>query len=130
FGSRLMSNIRQDKGYTYGIHIYLENHIHESALTISTEAGRDVANATITEVYNEIKRLRDEPVDEEELHLVRNYMIGSILGDIDGAFQIIARWKNYILNNLPADYFNNSISTIKKITAAELQELANKYLQP
>ena len=48
----------------------------------------------------------------------------------DTTFQIIARWKNYILNNLPADYFNNSISTIKKITAKELQELANKYLQP
>jgi predicted Zn-dependent peptidase len=130
FGSRLLSNIREDKGYTYGIHSYLENHIHESAWMISTEAGRDVANATVNEVYNEMKRLRNEPVDEEELHLVRNYMIGSILGDIDGSFQIIARWKNYILNNLSADYFNNSISTIKKITAAELQELANKYLQP
>jgi predicted Zn-dependent peptidase len=130
FGSRLMSNIREDKGYTYGIHSYLENRIHESAWMISTEAGRDVASATIKEVYNEMKRLRDEPVEEAELHLVRNYMIGSILGDIDGAFQIIARWKNYILNNLSADYFNNSISTIKKITAAELQELANKYLQP
>ncbi|HVX27715.1 MAG TPA: pitrilysin family protein [Parafilimonas sp.] len=130
FGSRLMSNIREDKGYTYGIHSYLENHIHESAWMISTEAGRDVAEATIKEVYNEMKRLRDEPVDEQELHLVRNYMIGSILGDIDGAFQIIARWKNYILNNLSQDYFNNSISTIKKITSKELQELANKYLQP
>lgn len=130
FGSRLMSNIREDKGYTYGIHSYLENHIHESAWMISTEAGRDVAQATINEVYNEMKRLCDEPVDEEELHLVRNNMIGSILGDIDGAFQIIARWKNYILNNLSEDYFNNSISTIKKITSKELQELANKYLQP
>lgn len=130
FGSRLMSNIREDKGYTYGIHSYLENHIHESAWMISTEAGRDVAVATINEVYKEMKRLCDEPVDDEELHLVRNYMIGSILGDIDGAFQIIARWKNYILNNLSEDYFNNSISTIKKITSEELQQLANKYLQP
>ncbi len=130
FGSRLMSNIREDKGYTYGIHSYLENQIHESAWMISTEAGRDVAQATINEVYNEMKRLRDEPIDEQELHLVRNYMIGSILGDVDGAFQIIARWKNYILNNLSEDYFNNSISTIKKIKGEELQQLANKYLQP
>lgn len=129
FGSRLMSNIREDKGYTYGIHSYLENHIHESAWMISTEAGRDVAEATINEVYKEMKRLCDEPVSEAELHLVRNYMIGSILGDIDGALQIIARWKNYILNNLSADYFNNSISTIKKITSEELQQLAIKYLQ-
>ncbi len=129
FGSRLMSNIREDKGYTYGIHSYIQNHIHETALMISTEAGRDVAAATITEIYKEMERLRNEMVGEEELHLVRNYMIGSILGDIDGPFQIIARWKNYILNNLDADYFNNSISIIKKITAEELHVLANKYLQ-
>ena len=120
FGSRLMSNIREDKGYTYGIHSYLQNHIHESAWMVSTEAGRDVAKATINEVFNEMKRLRDELVDEEELHLVKNYMIGSLLGDLDGAFQIIARWKNYILNNLDAEYFNKSISNIKNITAKEL----------
>ncbi len=129
FGSRLMSNIREDKGYTYGIHSYIQNHIHETALMIATEAGRDVAKATVKEVYKEMNRLCNEPVDEQELHLVRNYMIGSILGDIDGPFQIIARWKNYVLNNLDADYFNNSISTIKKITAEELHALANKYLQ-
>ena len=129
FGSRLMSNIREDKGYTYGIHSYLQNHIHESAWAISTEAGRDVAEATIGEIYKEMKRLRDKPVDEEELHLVRNYMIGSILGELDGPFQIIARWKNYVLNNLTAEYFDRSISTIKKITSTELQDLANKYFK-
>lgn len=130
FGSRLMSNIREDKGYTYGIHSYLQNHIHESAWMISTEAGRDVCEATIEEIFKEMQRLRDEPVDEAELHLVRNYMIGSILGDLDGPFQTISRWKTYILNNLGEDYFNNSIKTIKNITANELQELAVKYLQP
>lgn len=130
FGSRLMSNIREDKGYTYGIHSYLQNHIHESAWMISTEAGRDVCAATIKEVFKEMQRLRDEPVGEAELHLVRNYMIGSILGDLDGPFQTISRWKTYIINNLDESYFNNSIHTIKNITAEELQELAVKYLQP
>ncbi len=130
FGSRLMSNIREDKGYTYGIHSYLQNHVHESAWMIATEAGRDVCEATIKETFKEMKRLCDEPVGEEELHLVRNYMIGGILGDLDGPFQTILRWKNYVLNNLSEDYFNTSISTIKNITAKELQDLANKYLQP
>ncbi len=130
FGSRLMSNIREDKGYTYGIHSYLQNHIHESAWMISTEAGRDVCEATIEEVFKEMKRLCDEPVGEDELHLVRNYMIGSILGDLDGPFQTISRWKTYIINNLDESYFNNSINTIKNITANELQELAVKYLEP
>ncbi|MCX6319164.1 MAG: pitrilysin family protein [Bacteroidetes bacterium] len=130
FGSRLMSNIREDKGYTYGIHSYLQNHVHQSAWMISTEAGKDVCEAAIAEVYKEMQLLREELVDDEELLLVRNYMIGSILGDLDGPFQIINRWKNLALNNLKENYFYDSIQTIKTISAAELQELANRYLQP
>jgi len=130
FGSRLMSNIREDKGYTYGIHSYIQNHIQSSAWMISTEAGRDVCRATIEETYKEMEILRNELVDEEELDLVRNYMMGSLLGDLDGPFQVIARWKNYILNNLDESFFYNSINTIKNVTAEELQELAKKYLDP
>jgi predicted Zn-dependent peptidase len=130
FGSRLMSNIREEKGYTYGIYSYLENHIQQSAWVISTEAGRDVCEPTIEEVYKEMELLRNEPIDDEELLLVRNYMMGSILGDLDGPFQILNRWKNIILNNLPDDYFYKQINTIKSVTAEELQQLANKYLQP
>ena len=130
FGSRLMSNIREDKGYTYGIYSYLENHIQESAWVISTEAGRDVCEPAVVEIYKEMEKLRNETVDEEELLLVRNYMIGSILGDLDGPFQIINRWKNIILNGLDESYFYNQINTIKTVPAEELKELANKYLQP
>lgn len=130
FGSRLMSNIREDKGYTYGIYSYLENHLQESAWVVSTEAGRDVAEATISEVYKEMEVLRNEPVDADELLLVQNYMMGSILGDLDGPFQIINRWKNIILNGLDETYFYNQINTIKNIKAEELQALSNKYLKP
>jgi zinc protease len=130
FGSRLMSNIREDKGYTYGIYSYLENHIHQSAWVISTEAGRDVCEAAITEVYKEMDRLRNEPVGKDELLLVQNYMMGSILGDLDGPFQIINRWKNIILNGLDESYFYNQIDTIKKSRPADLQEMAAKYLIP
>jgi len=130
FGSRLMSNIREDKGYTYGIHSYFQNHVHASAWMISTEAGRDVCAATIAEVIKEMELLRNEPVDKEELDLVRNYMIGSLLGDLDGPFQLIGRWKNYVLNGLDESYFYKSIETIKSVTPQELQTLANTYLQP
>jgi predicted Zn-dependent peptidase len=57
-------------------------------------------------------------------------MIGSILGDLDGPFQVIGRWKNMILNNVDENYFKRSVEIIKTITAKELQELANKYLVP
>ena len=130
FGSRLMANIREDKGYTYGIHSYIQNHIQQTAWMVSTEAGRDVCDAAIKEVYHEMEVLRNELVDEEELLLVRNYMMGSILGDLDGPFQIIARWKNIILNDLDEKYFYDSIKTIKTITAEEIKQLAEKYFQP
>ncbi|MES2850854.1 MAG: pitrilysin family protein [Bacteroidota bacterium] len=130
FGSRLMSNIREDKGYTYGIHSFVQNHLHDSALVISTEAGKDVCEAAVTEVYKEMDILRNELIDEEELLLVRNYLIGIILGDLDGPFHIIGRWKNIILNDLDENYFYNSVNTIKNISAEELKQLANKYFIP
>jgi predicted Zn-dependent peptidase len=130
FGSRLMTNIREDKGYTYGIYSFLVNHIHAGAWMISTEAGRDVAAATVNEVYHEMQQLREKPVDQEELLLVKNYLIGTLLGDLDGPFQIIGRWKNLILNDLDERFFYHSVDTIKTIGAKELQELANQYLQP
>lgn len=130
FGSRLMSNIREDKGYTYGIYSYIQNHISDTAWMISTEAGKDVAEATVEEIYKEMKRLNESLVEPDELLLVRNYMIGSLLGDLDGPFQIMAKWKNILLNGLDEHYFNQSVQTIKNITAEELQALAKKYLKP
>ncbi|MEO6316061.1 MAG: pitrilysin family protein [Chitinophagaceae bacterium] len=127
FGSRLMSNIREDKGYTYGIHSYILNHQHESAWMVSTEAGRDVCEPTIQEVYKEMDILRNKPVKKDELLLVKNYMLGSTLGDLDGPFHIIGKWKNIILNGLPETYFYDAVAAIKSVSAKELQELANKY---
>ena len=129
FGSRLMSNIREDKGYTYGIHSYLQNHIQQSAWMISTDAGKDVCKATMEEVYKEMAILRNELVDMDELNLVKNYMLGSLLGDVDGPFQIIGRWKSYILNDLNEAYFYNTIKVVREIQPEQIKELANKYLQ-
>lgn len=130
FGSRLMSNIREDKGYTYGIYSYIQNHLQQSAWLISTEAGRDVCEATIEEVYKEMQLLTQQPVGKDELLLVKNYMMGTILGDLNGPFQIMGRWKNIILNNLTESYFYDSVKAIKETTPEELMVLAKKYLLP
>jgi len=130
FGSRLMTNIREDKGYTYGIYSYLLNNRQESALLITTEAGKEVCRATIGEVYKEMELLRTELVDDEELAMARNFTIGSILGDLDGPFQVASRWKNLLLNGLDESYFYEGIRIVKTITPEELQELAKKYLDP
>jgi zinc protease len=130
FGSRLMGNIREDKGYTYGIYSYLMNFTATSGWMVSTEAGRDVTAETVKEVYYELEQLREELIDDEELMMTRNSMIGTILGDLDGPFQVIGRWKSMILNNVDENYFERGVQIIKTITAKELQELANKYLDP
>ena len=129
FGSRLMSNIREHTGYTYGLHSYLQNYKHAGAWMVSTDAGKDVCKATIEEVYKEMKKLRETLVEPEELKLVKNYMLGALLGDLDGPFQIISRWKSYLLNDLTADYFYNTIQVVREVQPEHILALANTYLK-
>ena len=75
-------------------------------------------------------RICKEPVGLDELQTTRNFMIGTILGDLDGPFQVAGRWKNIILNGLDEHYFYNGINLIKTITPEELMAMANKWLQP
>ncbi len=127
FGSRLMSNIREEKGYTYGIYSALAPCVNGGSLVIQTEAGREVAEATVEEVYKEMELLCNEPADEEELLLVKNYLLGGLLGDLDGPFSILQRWRSLILNDFTIEHFNNNVNIYKNVTAKELQLLAQKY---
>jgi len=130
FGSRLQSNIREDKGYTYGIYSYLQFNLKYTLWGISTESGKEVADAAISEVYKEMVRLTKEEVPEEELQLVRNYSIGRQLNGLDGPFRIMDWWRMLIMNDLDEKYFEERIRTIKTITPGELLEVAKKYLKP
>lgn len=129
FGSRLMSNIREDKGYTYGIYSSLAPMENGGSLTIHTEVGRDVVDPAIKEIYHEMQLLCNEPADDGELMLVKNYLLGNLLGDLDGPFSILQRWRTIILNGLDEEHFNRNISIYKNITPQELQVLAQKYYQ-
>jgi len=130
FGSRLMSNIREKKGYTYGIYSYLQNHLQFGSWIITTETGVAVTEPATKEIFKEMERLCQEPAAERELFLVRNYMIGQQLASLDGPFQIMERWKGIILNELDENFFNETIETIKEVSANELQEIAQKYFNP
>ena len=127
FGSRLMSNIREDKGYTYGIYSSLSPEINGGSFVIHTETGRDVIEKAIKEIYHEMEVLCNEAATEDELLLVKNYLLGGLLGDLDGPFSILQRWRTLILNGFTEDYFNNNIRIYKTITPKELQALAQKY---
>lgn len=127
FGSRLMSNIREEKGYTYGIYSYIAPYKHASMMMISTEVGRAVAQASITEIWNEMEGLKNETIENEELLLVKNYMLGSLLSDMEGPFAIMRLWKNLILNKEAIEHFNQRVAAIKTVQAKDLQALAQKY---
>lgn len=127
FGSRLMSNIREDKGYTYGIYSSMASFVNGGSLAIHTEVGRDVVEEAVKEIYHEMQLLCNEPAEEDELLLVKNYLLGNLLGDLDGPFSIIQRWRTLILNGMDEESFNRNISIYKNITAQELQDLAKKY---
>jgi predicted Zn-dependent peptidase len=130
FGSRLMSNIREEKGYTYGIHSSLIPELNGGSMLIQTETGRDVTELAVKEIYKEMETLCNEPADDEELLLVKNYLLGGILGDLDGPFSILQRWRSLLLSGFTEEQFNNNINIYKTITAKELQALANKYYDP
>lgn len=129
FGSRLMSNIREEKGYTYGIHSSIQPRLHGGALIIHTEVGRDVMEPAITEIYKEMALLCEQAPEAEELLLVKNYLLGGLLGDLDGPFQILMRWRSFILNGLDEAHFYTNVATYKSITPKELQTLAQQYFQ-
>jgi len=129
FGSRLMANIREDKGYTYGIYSAVVSLQNEGCFFISTEAGVDVCNKAIDEIYGELKRLREELIPEEELQLVKNYMLGAFLRSIDGPFALADKFKGIMEYGLDYGYYKMFIDTIKEITSVKLNNLANKYLQ-
>lgn len=128
FGSRLMSNIREDKGYTYGIGSGLASLKHSGYFFISTEVGTEVCSKAIDEIYFEIKRIQTERISDDELQLVKNYMLGTFLRSVDGPFALAERFKGIMEYNLSYDYFDKYIATIKNISASDIQNLAVKYL--
>jgi zinc protease len=129
FGSRLMANIREDKGYTYGIGSGVNNLVHSGVFYISTEVGADVARPALDEIYKEIKLLREKPVDAMELETVRNYILGQFLRSVDGPFSLADKFKSIWEFGLDYSFFDNYFNAVKQVTPAELRDLANKYLQ-
>jgi predicted Zn-dependent peptidase len=129
FGSRLMTNIREDKGYTYGIGAGVMPYRSDSYFYISTEVGADVCSAALEEIYKEISILRDELVSNEELDLVKNYLLGSLLKSFEGPFERMERFKNLHLYGVGNDYYLHYTAAIRAVSQQKLQELAQTWLQ-
>jgi predicted Zn-dependent peptidase len=128
FGSRLMTNIREDKGYTYGIGSAIVPLHHSGYFFIATEVGTKVTRKTIKEIHREIDILQNELIPKDELDLVRNYLMGSFLRNVDGPFAIAESFRNILEYGLTMDYYSDFIETIHTTSAQELRDLAREYL--
>lgn len=128
FGSRLMRNIREDKGYTYGIYANIQHFEHSSFFNISTEVGTKVTQQSITEIQLELQRLRNEKIREEELQLVKNYMAGSLLRSLNGPFALAEMMKIIEEQKLSPQYYSDFIQSIHKINSEQVMETAQNYL--
>lgn len=128
FGSRLMSNIREEKGYTYGISAGIMFYPDSGVQIISTETDNEYVEPLIREVYHEIDKLHQEPVSVEELTMVRNYMLGEMCRSYESPFSLSDAWIFIATSGLPDDYFSRSLHAVNEITPAEIQELAQRYL--
>ena len=127
FGSRLMTNIREEKGYTYGIGSVLMSRIDATSFLIYTEVGSDVTQLALDEIRKEIKVLQTELVSEEELKKVKNYMLGSLLQNTDGAFDMLEQFKTIHFHNLPDNHYTQYMIDINATTSDDILKLANTF---
>lgn len=130
FGSRLMTNIREDKGYTYNIYSSLDVMRHDGAFYIGTEVGNEFVGDTLKQIRLEMESLVEKPVADQELTMVRNYLMGNFLSMLDGPFNVSELVRTLVDDELPFTFFSDLVENVNSINAETLQRLAAAYLQP
>lgn len=128
FGSRLMKNIREDKGLTYGIYSSVQPLRNGSYLSIGADVNADNVNLTFDEIRKELKRLRSEPVSEDELTTAKNHFIGSLQSEINNPFAHADKIKTLQLFSLPEDYYQQMIDRIARTTSTDVMNTAERYI--
>jgi predicted Zn-dependent peptidase len=127
FGSRLMKNIREEKGLTYGIYSSIHAMRHDSYMVIGTDVNNENSELAFSEIIKEIDRLCDQQVGDEELETARYHFIGSLQAELSTAFAHAEKIKAIILYDLEADHYHSMLKKINNATAADLRAMANKY---
>jgi len=128
FGSRLMKNIREEKGYTYGIHAMLVSLSQSGYIAVAADVKANHAKDAIVEIKNEIVKLQTELISPNELALVKNYMMGELLQNLDGPMAISEAYKGVIQFGYGFNFHEDLKTTILNITSEKLMELARRYL--
>ncbi len=128
FGSRLMNNLREEKGLTYGISSYILSYRKAGVLGIATEVLSEKRELAVSEIFKEMEKLRTDEIKKDELDRVRNYMLGELMRSLDGPFSISDAYQGLMGFDLDYSYFENFEKQILSITGEDLKQLANKYL--
>ncbi len=127
FGSRLMKNVREDKGLTYGIHAIQVSLYDAGYMIIGADVKSQNTRQAVDEIIIEIDKLKNTPVSTDELSLVQNFMMGDMLQMFDGPFAKAESFKNVVQYNFDFSYYQKMQQTILSITPGQLLQLANKY---
>ncbi|WP_201986164.1 M16 family metallopeptidase [Hymenobacter rubidus] len=130
FGSRLMRNIREDKGLTYGIYASVAPREFGTSLVIGTDVKGESADFAVSEIQLELRRLQEELIPAEELETVKNYILGKFANELSTVFEQCDKYKNLIFLGLPADYYTQFVQQTEAVDAETLRELAQHYFAP
>ena len=131
FGSRLMKNIREEKGFTYGISSNMPSFRWDGYFLIGTDVKKENTRQTLDEINKEIRILQTEPVPADELETVQNFMAGEFVGSLNTPFEIADRYKVILLDDtIPADFLTTYIEHVRAVTPPDILEMANRYLLP
>jgi len=128
FGSRLMTNIREEKGLTYGIYSQMQSFQLEGLFMIRADVNKELVQQAVNEIYKEMENLYSEPISSDELELVKNYLYGSLLRNFDGVFSQIDRTIQINDYGFSSDFWTHYLDTVRNIRPDTLQDLAYKYL--
>jgi len=130
FSGRLMQNLREDKGYTYGARSRLSTDELVSRFVASTEVRNSVTDTTVTEILHEMNRLINEPVEKEDLQLVKSFMNGSFARSLESSRTIARFALNIARYDLPEDYYATYLERLSSVRSEDVQRMAQKYLKP
>jgi len=130
FGSRLMQNIREDKGFTYGIYSSMVHDPHASYWTLQADVNGDNADATVREIKVEMKKMREEKVSEEELSVVKNYILGSFISSLDTPFTFMDKFKTAYFNSLGENYYEQLMQQLLEVTSDQILDVAKRHFDP
>jgi len=130
FGSRLMQTLREENGYTYGIFCNSLFYENESIFYIEADVVVEKTKVAINECFNEMVLLQTELIDEEEMLLVKSYMLGELLRNVDGSVSCQKKYAYWNAFQLDETEMQQMIEAINAITPQTIQMLAKQYLVP